>query len=131
VSLQHQRPSTSATNSSLLGKGESVAAKNYRTVRLAKGARGQQSSARSTGDTWSSQRSGGHTGLSCVHRTVFGAPTDPKIQRSASLKKERDCAPDWYCSCPVVHRIVWCATRQKARIAFQVDLRRLLATLGL
>jgi hypothetical protein len=33
--------------------------------------------------------------------------------------------------CPVVHRTVWCATRQKARIAFQECLQRLLAALGL
>jgi hypothetical protein len=30
-----------------------------------------------------------------------------------------------------VHGTVRCATRQKARIAFQVDLQRLLAVLGL
>jgi hypothetical protein len=58
------------------------------------GARGQWSSARSTDDTWPSQRSDGHTGLFGVHRTVSGAPTDPKIQRSASLEKEGDRAPD-------------------------------------
>jgi hypothetical protein len=33
VSLQRSRPSTSATNSSLSGKGESTAAKIHRTVR--------------------------------------------------------------------------------------------------
>jgi hypothetical protein len=31
----------------------------------------------------------------------------------------------------IVHRTVWCTTRQKARIAFQVDLQRILAALGL
>jgi hypothetical protein len=36
-----------------------------------------------------------------------------------------------YWTCPVVHRTVRCATRQKARIAFHVDLQRLLAALGL
>jgi hypothetical protein len=36
-----------------------------------------------------------------------------------------------YRTCPVAHRTVRCATRQKARIAFHVDLQRLLATLGL
>jgi hypothetical protein len=36
-----------------------------------------------------------------------------------------------YSGYPVAHRTVWCATRQKARIAFHVDLQRLLATLGL
>jgi hypothetical protein len=46
--------------------------------------------ARSARDTWSSQRSEGGTGLSGVHRTVSGAPTAPKRQRSASPKKERN-----------------------------------------
>jgi hypothetical protein len=32
----------------------------------------------------------GSTGLSGVHRTMFGAPTAPKRQRSASPKKERN-----------------------------------------
>jgi hypothetical protein len=31
----------------------------------------------------------------------------------------------------VAHRTVRCATRQKARIAFLIDLQRLLAALGL
>jgi hypothetical protein len=31
----------------------------------------------------------------------------------------------------VVHRTIWCATRQKAMIAFLVGLQRLLAALGL
>jgi len=50
----------------------------------------QRSAARSARDTWPSQRSEGGTGLSGVHRTVSGAPTAPKCQRSASLKKERN-----------------------------------------
>jgi hypothetical protein len=36
-----------------------------------------------------------------------------------------------YSSCPVVHQTVRCATRQKAGIAFQDCLQRLLAALGL
>jgi hypothetical protein len=36
-----------------------------------------------------------------------------------------------YRTCPVAHRTVRCATRQKARMAFQVCLQRLLAALGL
>jgi hypothetical protein len=50
----------------------------------------QRSAARSARDTWPSQRSEGGTGLSGVHRTVSGAPTAPKRQRSASPKKERN-----------------------------------------
>jgi hypothetical protein len=77
------------------------------------------------------QRSVGHTGLSGVHWTVSGAPTELKVQQSGAPDKEGDWAPDSYCSCPVVHRTVRCATRQKARIAFQLDLQWLLAALGL
>jgi hypothetical protein len=125
-------PKSSATNSSLPGKkktswlkitGPSGGAPNCPVS--------QRSPARSTGNTWPSQRSDGRTGLSGVHRTVSGAPTDPKIQRSASLEKERDRTLDCYSSCPVVHRTVRCTTRKKARIAFQIDLQRLLAALGL
>jgi hypothetical protein len=77
------------------------------------------------------QRSVGHTGLSGVHRTVSGAPTDPEDQRSDATDMEGDRAPDSYSDCPVVHRTVRCTTRQKASLAFQVGLQRLLAVLGL
>jgi hypothetical protein len=33
--------------------------------------------------------------------------------------------------CPVVHRTVWCAHGQKTTMAFQMELQRLLAALGL
>jgi hypothetical protein len=70
------------------------------------------------------QRSVGHTGLS-------GAPTDPEDQRSDAPNLEGDRAPDSYSDCPVVHRTVRCTTRQKASLAFQLGLQRLLAALGL
>jgi hypothetical protein len=77
------------------------------------------------------QRSFGHTGLSGVHRTVSGAPTGPEDQRSAAPDMEGDRAPDCYSTCLVVHWTVWCTTRQKAGIALQVGLQRLLVALGL
>jgi hypothetical protein len=55
----------------------------------------------------------------------------PEDQRSDAPEKEGDHAPDSYNDCPVVHRTVRCTTRQKASLAFQVGLQRLLATLGL
>jgi hypothetical protein len=61
------------------------------------------------------QRSVGHTRLADVHRTVSGAPTDPEDQRSDAPDMEGDRAPDCYSGCPVVHRTVWCTTRQKGR----------------
>jgi hypothetical protein len=77
------------------------------------------------------QRLVGHTGLSGVHRTVSGAPTDPEDQQSDAPNLEGDRALDNYSDCLVVHRTVWCTTRQKASLAFQVGLQRLLAALGL
>jgi hypothetical protein len=71
------------------------------------------------------------TRLSGVHRTVFGAPTATNLQRSDAPEKEGDRAPGSYRDCPVVHQTVRCATRQKARFAFQECLQRLLAALGL
>jgi hypothetical protein len=77
------------------------------------------------------QRSVGHTGMSGVHRTVSGAPTDPEDQPSDAPDMEGDRAPDCYSDYPVVHRTVRCTTRQKAGIAVQVGLQRLLTALGL
>jgi hypothetical protein len=61
------------------------------------------------------QRSVGYTGLS-------GAPTDPEDQQLVAPDIDGDRAPDRYSGCLVVHRTVWCTTRQKARNTFQVDL---------
>jgi hypothetical protein len=66
-----------------------------------------------------------------AHRTVSGAPTDTEAQWSATPDMEGDRAPDYYSSYPVVARPGRGTTQQKARIAFQVDLQRLLAALGL
>jgi hypothetical protein len=85
----------------------------------------QRSPAQSAGDAWPAPTIG------WAHRTVSGAPTGPEAQWSVVPNMERDHAPDCYSSCPVVHGTVRCTTRQKARIAFQVDLQRLLAALGL
>jgi hypothetical protein len=85
----------------------------------------QRLAAKSVGNTWPKPMIG------WAHRTVSGAPTGPPAQRSDAPGKERNRAPDCYSSCPVVHRTIRCATRQKAGIAFQVGLQRLLAALGL
>jgi hypothetical protein len=64
----------------------------------------QQSAEESARDAWQAPTVGWGTGLPGVHRTVSGAPTAPKCQRSASPNKEEDLhrtvsggAPD----CPV------------------------------
>jgi hypothetical protein len=84
----------------------------------------QRSAAQSAGDAWPAPTVGRGTGLS-------GAPTAPEDQRSDAPEKEGDRAPNSYSDCPVVHRTVRCTTRQKARLAFQDCLQRLLAALGL
>jgi hypothetical protein len=96
---------------------------------MAPAANGRQRNQRATRGL--GQQSLGRTGLSGVHQTVSRVPRRPMAQWLASPDKEGDRAPDWNCSCPVVQRTVRCATRQKARIAFQLDLQRLLAALGL
>jgi hypothetical protein len=66
-----------------------------------------------------------------------GAPDCPVHQRAWSCNGHL--CPIWkaiahrtvYRTCPVAHRTIRCATKQKARIAFHVDLQRLLAALGL
>jgi hypothetical protein len=54
----------------------------------------QRSAARSTRDTWPSQRLEGGTGLSGVHRTCPVRQWLQVCQRSASPFKERNLAPD-------------------------------------
>jgi hypothetical protein len=61
------------------------------------------------------------------HRTMSGAPTAPRRQRSATPQKERNL----HRTVSGVHRTVRCARRQKARFAFQECSQRLLAALGL
>jgi hypothetical protein len=93
-----------------LGTRRRRTTKNHRTVRWCTGlfgeptvacANGRQRNPRVTHGP--QQRSVGHTGLSGVHRTVSGAPTDPEDQRSDAPKFEGNRAPDSYSDCPVHH----------------------------
>jgi hypothetical protein len=84
----------------------------------------QRSATKSAGDAWPAPTVGRG------HRIVSGALTSPKLQRSAAPGMEGNRAPDMNSGCPVAHRTVRCATRQKARLAFQECLQRLLATLS-
>jgi hypothetical protein len=131
-------PGWPTVNRLLSGKRQRCAAKIHRTVwwctRLsgeptALAANGRLRNLRAT--RVSLQRSVGQTGLSGVHQTVSGAPMGPEEQRSDAPNMEGDRAPDSYRACLVVHRTVRCTTRQKARMAFQMYLQRLLAALGL
>jgi hypothetical protein len=124
-----------STNSPLSGIVGDAAAKIHQTVRciglssvhrtvreLAALAPtvGSAISAQSVGDTWPKPT------ITRPHQTVWCAK-GPWLQRSASSNKERDHA----LSCPVVHRTVRCDHRQKATIAYKMELQRLLAALGL
>jgi hypothetical protein len=57
----------------------------------------------------------------------FGAPQKRKPTNQVILC----CVLCSYCSLSGVHQIVRCAHEQKARITYQMELQRLLATLGL
>jgi hypothetical protein len=124
-------PGWLGVNWALSGKEKGDVAIIHRTVRWCIGLSGEPTAPAANGRSrdqratrGSRQRSVGHIGLS-------DAPTGPEAQRSAAPDMERDRAPDCYSGYQVVHRTVRCTTRQKARIAFQVDLQRLLAALGL
>jgi hypothetical protein len=54
----------------------------------------QRSTSQSSRDTWNAPTVGWCTGLSGVHRTVFGAPISPQEQRSDMPNLEGDRAPD-------------------------------------
>jgi hypothetical protein len=93
-----------------LGKTQRRTAKIHRTVRWCTGLSGEPTVA-SVNDRLRNpratrgpqQRSVGHTGLSGVHRTVSGVPTDPEDQRSDVPDMEGDHAPDSYSDYPVHH----------------------------
>jgi hypothetical protein len=55
----------------------------------------------------------------------------PEEQWTVAPDMEGDRTTNMNSSCLVVHRTVRCTTRQKARMAYQIDLQRLLAALGL
>jgi hypothetical protein len=101
---------SSAVNSLLSGKGTRRRGYNSPDCPMSQRCQRQRSAARSTRDTWLLQRSAGCTGLSDVHRTVSGAPSDPQEQRSTVPDLEGNRAPDklqWLSSgapdCPVRH----------------------------
>jgi hypothetical protein len=131
-------PGWLGVNRALSGKEKGDVAINHRTVWWYTGLSGESTAPATNGRSrdqratrGARQRSVGHTGLSGVHRTVSGAPTSPEAQRSAAPDMEGDRAPDCYSVCSMVHRTVRCTTRRKARIAYQIDVQRFLAALGL
>jgi hypothetical protein len=75
----------------------------HRTVRWANGRQRNGRSRNPRATRGPHQRSTGGTGLSGVHRTVSGAPSCPKLQRSTAPYLEGNRAPDSYSDCPVHH----------------------------
>jgi hypothetical protein len=112
-------------------KDQRRTAKIHRTVRWCTGLSGEPTVASANGRPRNLRATRGSS------NGRQGAPDCPVRQR-AWCCNGRLC-PIWkaiahrtgYSSCPVAHRTVKCATRQKARMAFQVCLQRLLAALGL
>jgi hypothetical protein len=116
-----------AANSLLSGISEGIVAKNHRTVQ------------------WRTELSGEPTAPAPM---VGSAISGRRVARANSHQDARDCLmrqgdrrPNGrlsqkrkeigHCSCSVVHRIVRCPNRQKAKIAYQMEIQRLLAALGL
>jgi hypothetical protein len=119
-----------AANSSLSGNGKDDVAIIHRTVRWCTGLSGEPTVTSANGrpcNPWATHgRSNDRQGAPDSVRCANG----PELQRSSVPDLEGDHAPDCYRDCPVVHRTVRCTTRQKASLAFQVGLQRLLAALG-
>jgi hypothetical protein len=86
-----------------LGKNQRRTAIIHQTVRWANGRHrnGRSRILLATHDVH--QRSIGGTRLSGVHRTVSGAPSGPKMQRSSAPEKEGDRHQTVYSGCPVRH----------------------------
>jgi hypothetical protein len=128
---------SSAAKSSLSGKVQRRTAKIHRTVLWCTGLSGEPTVDCATVDSeiggrYVARTNGRKGAPDCpVCTGLSGAPTDVKVQWSFVPEKEGDPHRTVYSDCPVAHRTVRCATRQKARLAFQDCLQRLLATLGL
>jgi hypothetical protein len=91
----------------------------------------QRSAAQSSRDTWTVKRSAGAPDCPvCTGRCPVRQSAQRSNGRICQIWKEI-AHRTIYRTCPVAHRTIRCATRQKAGIAFQVGLQRLLAALGL
>jgi hypothetical protein len=122
-------PGWSPVKRPLSGKDQRRTAIIHRTVRWCTGLSGEPTVTSTTVGPAIHRRRVARNNGRLAHRTVWCAT--PKDQRSDALEKEGDRVSDSYSDCLVVHRTVRCTTRQKASLAFQVGLQRLLAALGL
>jgi hypothetical protein len=129
---------SSAANSSLSGNRKGDVAIIHRTVRWCTGLSGEPTVTNANGRPRNLRATRGSS------NGRQGAPDCPVCTGQCPVRQRaRSCngrlCPIWkeithrigYSGCPVAHRTVRCATRQKAGIAFQDCLQRLLAALGL
>jgi hypothetical protein len=102
-------------------------AKNHRTVRWRTGLSGEPTVSQANGRPWNPSATRG------MCQRSEGAPDCPVRQRLQDCNgRLRQIRKDIRTGqCPVVHRTVRCARRQKARIAFLECSQRLLVALGL
>jgi hypothetical protein len=117
VSLQHPRPRSSATNSSLSGIHRGRRDYNSPDCPVSQSHLSQRSTVKSAGNTWLEPT------VSWAHQTVR---CDNGVAGSTVGRQERKEIAHW--TATVAAR---CTTRQKTGIAFQVGLQRLLAALAL
>jgi hypothetical protein len=130
----HRTQAGSAAKSLLSGIGEGAVAKNHRTARWCTGLAGEPSApAPTVGSAINGQhvgRANGHQAAPDCSVCTRQCPVRQGDRRlNGRLRQKRKQIV--HCSCPVVHRIVRCANRHKARIAYQMEIQRLLAALGL
>jgi hypothetical protein len=110
----------------------------HRTVRWCTGLSGEPTVASANGQPRNLRATRG-----LLQRSA-GAPECPVCTGQCPVRQSAQRSNSWICqfskeikhrtiyrTCPVAHRTVRCATQQKARIAFLVDLQRLLAALEL
>jgi hypothetical protein len=109
-------------------------AKNHRTVRWCTGLSGEPTVGRANGRPRNPRvthgRANGLMGAPDCPMCTGQCPVRQRLQIfNGRLRQNRKAISTG--QCPVVHRTVRCATRQKARIAFLDCSQRLLAALGL
>jgi hypothetical protein len=116
----------SALNSLLSGIGEGAVAKNHRTVPWRTRLSSEPTAPAPTVD---SRISGRRVARANGHQAAPDCPVRQGDQRLNSRlhQKRKEIR---HCSCLMVHWTVQCANRQKAKIAYQMEIQRLLAALG-
>jgi hypothetical protein len=117
----------SAAKSLLSGISEGTVAKNHRTIRWCTRLSGEPTA---PAPTISNAISGRRVARANGHQATPDCPVRHGDQGLNGRLRQKRKEIGHY-SCPVVHRTVRWANRQKARIAYQIEIQLLLAALGL